>query len=97
LVAGAGLGLLVVPLANVVLSVVPTGEAGEASGVFSTAQQLGGALGVAIVGAIFVDRAGSQGFTAAFTHAAPFVAAGFAACGLLALALPRTAVLDPYG
>ena len=63
---------------------------------FSTAQQLGGALGVAIVGTIFFDRVGSAGFTAAFIHAAPFVAASFAACGVLALALPRTAVLDPY-
>jgi MFS family permease len=96
LAAGAGLGFLVVPLINVVLSVVPKDEAGEASGVFSTAQQLGGALGVAIVGTIFFDRVGAAGFTAAFTHAAPFVAAGFAACGVLALALPRTAVLDPY-
>jgi EmrB/QacA subfamily drug resistance transporter len=96
-VAGAGLGLLVVPLTNVVLSVVPKDEAGEASGVFSTAQQLGGALGVAVVGTIFFDRLASAGFTDAFTRAAPFVAAAFAACGLLALMLPRTAVLDPYG
>jgi EmrB/QacA subfamily drug resistance transporter len=95
-IAGAGLGFLVVPLINVVLSVVPTDEAGEASGVFSTAQQLGGALGVAIVGTIFFDRVGSGDFTAAFIHAAPFVAASFAGCGVLALALPRTAVLDPY-
>jgi EmrB/QacA subfamily drug resistance transporter len=95
-VAGAGLGLLVVPLVNVVLAAVPTEEAGEASGVFSTAQQLGGALGVAIIGTIFFDRLDGHGFTAAFTHAAPFAAGGYVLCALLSLALPRTAVEEAY-
>jgi len=52
-VSGAGLALLVIPLANVVLAAVPADAAGGASGLFSTAQQLGGALGVALVGTIF--------------------------------------------
>jgi EmrB/QacA subfamily drug resistance transporter len=96
LVAGAGLGLLVVPLANVVLSAVPARAAGEASGVFNTSQQLGGAIGVAIIGTIFFAHLGGHGFTEAFTHAAPFVAAGYGVCALLALALPRTAVTEVY-
>jgi EmrB/QacA subfamily drug resistance transporter len=95
-IAGAGLGLLVVPLVNVVLAAVPTDEAGEASGVFSTAQQLGGALGVAILGTVFFDALGSHGFTAAFTHAAPFAAGGYVLCALLSLALPKTAVEEAY-
>jgi EmrB/QacA subfamily drug resistance transporter len=95
-VAGAGLGLLVVPLVNVVLAAVPTEEAGEASGVFSTAQQLGGALGVAILGTLFFDALGDHGFTGAFTHAAPFAAGGYVLCALLSLALPRTAVEEAY-
>ena len=37
--AGLGLGLLVVPLINVVLVAVPADLAGSASGLFSTAQQ----------------------------------------------------------
>jgi hypothetical protein len=41
-VAGAGLALLVVPLVNVVLAAIPVEVAGGASGLFSTAQQLGG-------------------------------------------------------
>ena len=94
--AGAGLGLLVVPLVNVVLAAVPTEEGGEASGVFSTAQQLGGALGVAIIGTIFFDRLAGHGFTAAFTHAAPFAAGGYVLCALLSLLLPRTAVEEAY-
>ncbi|MCW2953636.1 MAG: putative transrane efflux protein [Conexibacter sp.] len=92
-IAGAGLGLLVVPLVDVVLSAIPADEAGEASGVFSTAQQLGGALGVALVGSLFFGYVG-HGSTAAFTHAAPFAAAGFVACALLSLGLPRTAVTE---
>jgi len=43
-VAGAGLVVLVIPLVNVVLAAVPVSVAGGASGLFSTAQQLGGAL-----------------------------------------------------
>ena len=95
-VAGAGLGLLVVPLVNVVLAAVPSDEAGEASGVFSTAQQLGGALGVAIIGTLFFDRLSEHGFTSAFTYAAPFAAGGYLLCALLSLALPRTAVEEAY-
>ena len=52
-VAGAGLALLVIPLVNVVLAAVPAEVAGGASGLFSTAQQLGGALGVALLGTVF--------------------------------------------
>ena len=43
-VAGMGLALMVIPLVNVVLAAVPAEAAGGASGLFSTAQQLGGAL-----------------------------------------------------
>jgi MFS family permease len=93
--AGAGLGLLVVPLVGVVLSAVEGEEAGEASGVFSTAQQLGGALGVAIAGTIFFEHmTAGHGFTAAFTHTAPFVAGAYVVCALLSLALPNTAVME---
>ncbi len=60
-VAGAGLGFLVVPLANVVLAAVPGELAGGASGVFSTAQQVGGAVGVAVAGSVFFPRAASAG------------------------------------
>ncbi|QKW37818.1 MFS transporter [Actinomadura sp. NAK00032] len=54
-VAGAGLGLVVVPLTDVVLAAVPTDDAGSASGTLSTFQQVGGALGIAIVGTVFFD------------------------------------------
>jgi EmrB/QacA subfamily drug resistance transporter len=95
-VAGAGLGFLVVPLANVVLAAVPGELAGGASGVFSTAQQVGGAIGVAMAGSVFFPRVAAAGFTAAFEFAVPLAIAAFAGCALLSLVLPRTAVPDAY-
>ncbi len=94
LVAGAGLGLLVVPLVNVVLTAVPRSAAGGASGVFSTAQQLGGAVGVAVVGGAFFARLESGGFDAAFQAAMPWVVGAFAVSGVLCFLLPRTALTE---
>ena len=64
----------------------------RAGGMFSTAQQLGGALGVAIVGTVFFSELGHRSFTGAFEHAMPVVVTLFLAAGALALLLPRTAV-----
>ncbi|MFE1232192.1 MFS transporter [Streptomyces sp. NPDC058745] len=84
-VAGAGLGLLVVPLVNIVLSAVPDELAGGASGVFSTAQQFGGALGAAVVGtAFFADLS--------LDAAMPWVIAAYGAAALLSLRLPARSV-----
>src|SRR5690606_39794088 len=55
------LSLLVIPLVNVVLAAVPADVAGGAGGQFSTAQQLGGALGVAAVGTVFFSALESRG------------------------------------
>ena len=94
-VAGAGLSLLVIPLVNVVLAAAPASAAGAASGLFSTAQQLGGALGVAVTGtAYFGYVGGGHSFAEAFRHAGPYSLGAFALCGVLALLLPRTAVGD---
>jgi MFS family permease len=90
-VAGAGLGLLVVPLVNVVLAAVPASSAGGASGTFSTAQQLGGALGVAILGTVFFARTGAH-LNDAFAVTAPIAAGAYCLAALLCLALPNTAI-----
>lgn len=108
LVAGAGLGFLVVPLVNVVLSAVPGDIAGGASGIFSTAQQFGGALGAAVIGTVFFGHVPSgpgsgehgpvgtaTGLTDALGAAMPWVVAAFALCALLCPALPRRAVERP--
>ncbi|MFF4208391.1 MFS transporter [Streptomyces sp. NPDC001796] len=92
--AGAGLGLLVVPLVNVVLSAVPGDLAGAASGIFSTAQQFGGALGAAVIGTVFFEQI-SHGPTRALTGAMPWVTGVFVLCAGLCTALPRRAVAAP--
>ncbi|MEV8311920.1 hypothetical protein AB0P36_32515 [Streptomyces flavidovirens] len=51
----AGGGLLITPSLNTVLTRIDPGDAGIASGVLSTAQQVGGALGVAIIGVVFFN------------------------------------------
>jgi MFS family permease len=92
LVAGVGLSLLIIPLVNVVLAAVPREVAGGAGGVFSTAQQLGGAVGIAIVGTVFFSDVATESFTAAFKHAMPVVIGLFVVAAALALVLPKTAV-----
>jgi EmrB/QacA subfamily drug resistance transporter len=51
--AGLGLGLVVVPLVDVTLAGVAVRDAGAASGVLNTTRQLGQAFGVAAVGVVF--------------------------------------------
>jgi MFS family permease len=92
--AGAGLALLIIPLVNVVLAAVPVEVAGGASGLFSTAQQLGGALGVALLGTVFFGYADGHSLQAALVHTAPYAMGAFALCGILSMLLPRTAVSE---
>ncbi len=94
-VAGGGLALLLIPLASVVLAAVPAEAAGGASGLFATAQQLGGAIGVALFGTIFFGWVSSRHtFAAAMTRGAPFAIGAFALCALLSVLLPRTAMSE---
>jgi len=77
LLLGLGLGLLIGPLSSIVFARVDPGEAGSASAVFKTTQQIGGALGVAIVGGVFFATAGEGG--------AEGLVSGFIASGYLVL------------
>lgn len=66
IVAGAGMGLALVPMPGIVLAGV-TPEHAAAAGVLATAQQVGGAVGIAVVGIVFYDRlAAPGGFVPAF-------------------------------
>lgn len=60
IVAGMGFGLVVAPMIDLVLSGVPREDAGSASGLFNTIQQLGMALGVALIGVLFFAQLSSQ-------------------------------------
>jgi hypothetical protein len=52
-VTGIGLALVVVPLIDIALATVARDDAGAASGAYSTLQQTGAALGVAVTGVVF--------------------------------------------
>jgi MFS family permease len=93
-VAGAGLALLIIPLVNVVLAAVPVEAAGGASGLFSTAQQLGGAVGVALLGTVFSGYLNGHSFEAAIAHTAPYAIGAFALCAILSMLLPGTAMSE---
>jgi EmrB/QacA subfamily drug resistance transporter len=53
LLIGAGMGLVIAPLATIILASAKPEHAGAASGVLATMQNVGNALGVAIVGVIY--------------------------------------------
>jgi EmrB/QacA subfamily drug resistance transporter len=52
LIGGVGMGVAMGPMTAAALAAVPVDEAGVASGVLTTSRQVGGALGIAVMGAI---------------------------------------------
>jgi EmrB/QacA subfamily drug resistance transporter len=97
---GLGLGLTAPSLVNVVLTGVPAKDAGAAGGVLTTVGQVGNALGVAVLGAMFFARLessftdGGTGLIAygdAFTMILPWQVACYVAAAALMLLLPRRA------
>jgi EmrB/QacA subfamily drug resistance transporter len=99
LIGGVGLGLAFVPMSIGALTGVRPAEAGIASGLINTSQQIGGAVGVAIATTIatsvtsryVADHTGLNPFSGpALTHGfhvAFYVLAGLAAFGALASVL----------
>jgi MFS family permease len=66
---GAGMGLVLAPLASTILSSLEPERAGAASGMLTTMQNVGNAIGVAVTGVIFFGALHS-GFATAFELAA---------------------------
>ena len=95
-VAGAGTAFAFVPISIAGLAGVGEHEAGLASGLLNTSQQLGGAIGVAIASTVFAAHLGTllgQGEAANVALTGGFQWA-FWVCGMTAvLALPTTVVL----
>jgi EmrB/QacA subfamily drug resistance transporter len=89
---GVGMGLLTAPLIATVLADMKPAQAGAASGVLSTAQQVGNALGIALVGALFYGALGAtptpDDVARAFELSLIAVAGLCAAVALLVQALP---------
>lgn len=66
LISGVGMGLLIAPMPAIVLARVKPAHAAAASGVLSTAQQAGGSIGVAVIGAVFYSALGGGSYPHAF-------------------------------
>ncbi|MBO3750557.1 MFS transporter [Streptosporangiaceae bacterium NEAU-GS5] len=56
LIAGAGMGMIFVPLFGIILGEIEDHEVGSASGALESIQQLSSALGVAVLGTVFFNR-----------------------------------------
>lgn len=99
-VMGAGLGLALVPLSSVALSGVKPSDAGVASALLNTTQQVGGAFGVALLNGLYaasLTRSADAGLATLTAHLAGYrlaftVAAGFfvGALVLISLTTQRT-------
>jgi EmrB/QacA subfamily drug resistance transporter len=86
LVFGFGFGMVNAPITNTAVSGMPRAQAGVAAAIASTSRQVGGSLGVAVIGAAVVSGVrGPQvsGFAAA-SHAGWWIVFG---CALAVLAL----------
>ena len=103
LLIAVGLGFSFVPISIAALAGVQGSDAGLASGLFNTSQQIGGALGIAALSAIAttktedglasgtaVPQALTDGFQAAFIWGGIIAAAGI----LIALVLVRQSELE---
>src|SRR4051794_19179200 len=90
-VAGFGMGMIFVPMFDVILAGVEPRQLGSASGLLETIQQLAMSLGIAVVGTVLFGVLGAGGGAAAFVGAADdallvsiaFLAAAFAVTWLL--------------
>lgn len=81
IVAGVGMGFLFGALYTAVLNGVDTKHAGSASGTLNAVQQVGGAIGIAIIGVVFFGHL-TTGAEANFTSVEPQVRTQLAANGV---------------
>ncbi len=84
---GGGMGLLIAPVAATVMAGVPAELAGSASGALSTVQNVGNAIGVGLVGALYFGALGG-GAAHAFALSLAALAGLLLAVAALARALP---------
>jgi EmrB/QacA subfamily drug resistance transporter len=94
-IAGFGMGMVFVPMFDVILAGVAPHQVGSASGLLESVQQLAMSLGIAVVGTVLFGALGGAHGPAAFVGAADhalLVAVAFlAAAGAAVLWLPKHA------
>jgi EmrB/QacA subfamily drug resistance transporter len=88
-VAGIGMGMVFVPLFDIVLGGVEDHEVGSASGVLQAMQQLGMSLGIAGIGTLLFGLLGDGDYIGAAQATTIVVAVLIAAAFALAFLLPR--------
>jgi EmrB/QacA subfamily drug resistance transporter len=91
LLLGIGMGLLIAPLFSIILAAVNNEEVGSASGVLNAIQQLGSAMGVAVIGTVFFSVLSHSGFQHATERSL------WAVAGISLLVLALTPILPRYG
>lgn len=84
---GLGLGMFTTPFFSTALARVRPHETGSAAGLLNAVQQLGGTLGVALLGTLFLRTGAAP--TALWTAAALLVANGFATAFMIGATVPR--------
>ncbi|MFC4912823.1 MFS transporter [Actinomadura gamaensis] len=82
-VTGFGMGLLMAPFFDIVLAAVEPHETGSAGGTLSAIQQLGAALGAAVLGTVFFGLLGGHVATAS-DRDAPALRTSLASAGIAA-------------
>ncbi|MEV4423159.1 MFS transporter [Patulibacter sp. NPDC049589] len=90
-VAGVGMGMVFAPSVSLALAETDGARSGEASGVITTVQQIGGAVGVALLAIVFYGALGDGDVPAAFAAASWCLVGQSLLVGLLALGLRRSA------
>ncbi|MFK4225005.1 DHA2 family efflux MFS transporter permease subunit [Streptomyces sp. NPDC019890] len=91
ILSGVGMALYFAPAASVVMSSVRPGEQGIASGANNALREVGGALGVAVLGAVFAAQGGYEtpdAFTDGTVPALWIGAGAVALAALVALLIP---------
>jgi EmrB/QacA subfamily drug resistance transporter len=97
-IAGTGMALVFAPVANVLLSVVRPDEQGKASGANNAIREVGGALGVAVLAAVFSGSGSYRSGQAFVNGLVPAVwtgAAVLAVGAVIALVVPASAGRKP--
>jgi EmrB/QacA subfamily drug resistance transporter len=91
LLIGAGMGLGIAPLASIIMSAMRPEQAGAASGALATFQNVGNAIGVAVIGVVFFGAVHS-GFAVALELSEATLCATLLSVAVLTRLLPKPTV-----